>query len=510
LNKIKADQSFAWRITLGAFLCLALWPLWSARFPPMQDYPQHLAQAHMLAERNNPAFDYQRYFEFHLRPVYATFYLTTLLFSRFVPAEAAGKLALSLYPALVAVVIARLGRRGAKGVAPWGALLFFPVAFNQQYFMGNVNYILSLPLLVLALLDYEDLLGSPRGAWPITRQCLWQVALAVTHPFSFLAYVSLAVVTTIVARRHTGEFWRKALAPMCMALILLLGCCLESMVKSSPEAAVPGGMDWISPKAALQFAALMFTGMQWSGGIKAIPLILWGLMAAVVLGAMAAQWRERGPFSLLHGLWVAAAGLGFLVLPCRIGAYTGINLRLAPLLYFLIVLLVAQVRFRSWWLYSFVALAGLCLVASVARQARLSAETEEIVPILQKIPANSRILPLVFDRASPELDSYWFDPHLHDHNYYHVLRGGGFSPYLPAAQLNPVRYRPEQRRPAPGEYTPQEFVWEAHSADYQYFLVRGAPAGFAQYMAPTCNLVLVSGQWTLFERRAQPEIRRAK
>jgi hypothetical protein len=499
-----------WRITLGAFLCLALWPLWSARFPPMQDYPQHLAQAQMLAERNNPAFDYHSYFEFHLRPVYATFYLAMLFFSRFVPAEAAGKLALSLYPVLVAVVVARLSRRGAKGVASWGALLFFPVAFNQQYFMGNVNYILSLPLLILALLDYEDLLRSPRGAWPITRQCLWQVALAVTHPFSFLAYVSLAALTTILARRHTGEFWRKVLAPMGLAVILLLGCCFESLVKSSPEAAVPDGMDWISPKAALQFAGLMFTGMQWSGGIHAATLVLWGLMAAVVLGATAAQWREPGSFSLLRGLFVAAACLGFLVLPCRIGAYTGINLRLAPLLYFLIALLVAQVRFRGGWQYAFVAVAGLCMVASVARQARLSAEIEEIVPILQKIPVNSRILPLVFDRASLELDSYWFDPHLHDHNYYHVLRGGGFSPYLPAAQLNPVRYRPEQKRPAPGEYSPQEFIWEAHSADYQYFLVRGAPEGFAQYVAPACNLVLASGKWTLFERRPQPQIRPAE
>jgi hypothetical protein len=510
LNKFQAGQSIAWRITLGAFLCLALWPLWSARFPPMQDYPQHLAQAHMLYERNNPAFDYQSYFEFHLRPVYATFYLTTLFFSRFVPVEAAGKLALSLYPALVAVVVGRLGRCSAKGVAPWGALLFFPVAFNQQYFLGNANYILSLPLLILALLDYEELLRSPRGAWPMARQCLWQVALAVTHPFSFLAYVSLAVVTTIRARRQAGEFWRKALAPMCLASVLLLGCCLESLVKSAPAAAAPGGMDWISPKTALQFAALMFTGMQWSGGIKAVPLILWVLMASVVLGAMAAQWRERGSVSFHHGLLVAAASLGLLVLPCRIGAYTGINLRLAPLVYFLIALLVARVRFRGWRVYSFVALAGLCLVASVARQARLSAEVEEIVAVLQKMAANSRILPLVFDRASPELDSYWFDPHLHDHNYYHVLRGGGFNPYLPAAQLNPVRYRPEQRRPAPGEYTPQEFVWEAHSADYQYFLVRGAPEGFAQYMAPTCKLALVSGQWTLFERKAQSEIRPAE
>ena len=132
-----ATQALVWRVTVGAFLCLALWPLWSARFPPMQDYPQHLAQAQMLAARNDPAFEYHRYFDFHLRPVYATFYLVTLFLSRFVPIEIAGKLTLSLYPVLVTVLVARLGRRSQPDTVSWGALLLFPMAFNQQVLHGE-------------------------------------------------------------------------------------------------------------------------------------------------------------------------------------------------------------------------------------------------------------------------------------------------------------------------------------------------------------------------------------
>ena len=91
--------------------------------------------------------------------------------------------------------------------------------------------------------------------------------------------------------------------------------------------------------------------------------------------------------------------LGFIILPFRIGTYTFINLRTAAIIYFLIALLVAQMRFRGWWRYSLVGFASLCMIHSVVKQARISAEINEIVPIVSAIPSNARILPLVFDPA---------------------------------------------------------------------------------------------------------------
>ena len=71
------NEELAWNVAVAGFLCLALWPLWSARFPPMQDYPQHLLHAHVLLVHDDPAFDYNRYYECAIRPVYATFFLAT-------------------------------------------------------------------------------------------------------------------------------------------------------------------------------------------------------------------------------------------------------------------------------------------------------------------------------------------------------------------------------------------------------------------------------------------------
>jgi hypothetical protein len=497
------NQKLAWGIIVGLFFFMAVWPLWSERFPPMQDYPQHLFQTQVLRAYNDTAFDYSQNFEVHLKPVYASFYLTTLYFSWFLPIEIAGKLSLSIYFLLVAVIVVRLGRRRGWDATPWGALLFFPLAFNQQYFLGNVNYLLALPILILTLLDYEDFLVGIVGAWPIVRHSLWQVALIITHPFTFSVYVFLAVVAAFMVRRRTPEFKVKVLALLSGAMLLFLASWVISKEIASSEFPAASVITWLSPKETLQFFVLMFNGMQRPGGADYATLVLWGSIFTVVLGALIANWKERGHNASLYVVFLIVTILGLIILPFRIGGYTYVNLRTSAIIYFLLALLVARVRFRGWWLYSLIGLLCLCMLGSGVKQARISSEISEIVPIVSKIPSNSRILPLVFDNDSPELDKAWFDIHLHDHNYYHILVGGGFNPYLFSTQLTPVHYRRGQMRRAPGEYQPDQFSRKAYSLDYQYFLVRRMPKGMYGYMSETFNKVCDSGAWALFEHKRQ-------
>ncbi|MGA3266796.1 MAG: hypothetical protein ABSE16_08235 [Verrucomicrobiota bacterium] len=497
------NQSLAWRVTVGVFLCLALWPLWSVRFPPMQDYPEHLFHAHMLSVHNDPAFDYNRYYESRIRPVYASFFLTTLFFAKFLPIEIAGKLSLSLYPILVTILVVRLGSRLGREVVPWGALLFFPLMFNQLYFLGTVNFFLSLPILILTLLDYEDFLGGTLSAWAIVRHSLWQVALFITHPFSFLAYVSMATVCAILTRRVTGNWGSKLMASMGVTLPLLVLSWVEIKATPSSEVSEGLGWGWFSPQITMGFFALMFNGMRQLRVVDSVSLILWGVVFAVVLGVLLVDWRKSGAVSLskMHLVFLVLGIVGLFILPFRIGTFTYINVRVATIIYFLIALLAARVRFRGWLACCLlIGLLGLCMIDSIAKQARISAEVNEILPIVHRIPPNSRILPLVFDHGSPELDKSWFDPHLHDHDYYHVLVGGGFSPYIFGTDM---RYKMGEERPAPGEYQPGRFSWEDYSADYQYFLIRGMPDGLDEYMSKTCDKLCVSGSWTLFERKLE-------
>jgi hypothetical protein len=495
------SRNLAWLVAVEAFLCLALWPIWSERFPPMQDYPQHLLQAQMLRVHDRAGFDYNQNFVFHLRPTYAAFTLATLLFSTVAPIEVAGKLALSLYPVLIAVVVFRLGRRFGERGAPWGALLFFPMAFNQQYFLGNTNYLLSLPLLVLALMDFEDLPAGPLRAWPALRQLLWQAVLFVAHPFTFLAYVCLAFLAAFAARDKKEGWAGKLLLLMAGAFLLFAAAWIDSALASVPKAASGAELQWSPLKLTLTFFALMFNGMQWSRGAQPVPLILWGGAFAIVLAAAITHWKESGAALRRRAIVLVPAIIALCALPSCVGTFTFINLRVAALVYFLLALTAAEVEFRGPWRYALAVLLALIMADSIVRQARISAEVGEIAPIVERIPPNARILPLVFDASSAELEPGFFDAHLHDHDYYHILVGGGFNPYFFEAPVLPVHYRKGAERPAPGEYNPWGFSWEKHSSDYQYFLARGAPESFKSYIARRCDEVAASGKWTLYERR---------
>jgi hypothetical protein len=491
----------AWLAALEAFLFLALWPIWSQRFPPMQDYPQHLLQAQMLRVHDNPAFDYNRNFEFHLRPYYAAFTLAVLLFSTVAPIEVAGKLALSLYPVLIAVVVYRLGRRsGARG-APWGALLFFPMAFNQQYFLGNVNFLLSLPLLVLALMDFEELLTGPAGAWPGLRQFLWQAVLFMAHPFTLLAYVGLAAVTAVAGWEKREGWTRKLLVMLGGAFLLLAASWIASGGASLPKLPAAGEIEWLSLRWTWEFFALMFNGMQWSRGAQPVPLVLWGGVFAILLAASVAGRKERGALLRRRAIVLVPVLIALCILPTRLGTFTFVNLRAAAIAYFLLALMAADLEFKGWQACALAVLLALTLADSIARQARIAAEVGQVVPVVERIPPNSRILPLIFEPGSPELEPFFFEPHLHDHDYYHLLVGGGFNPYFFPAPVLPVHYRKGAERPAPGEDNPWGFSWAAHASDYQYFLTRGAPESFKSSMARRCGEVAASGPWTLYERR---------
>jgi hypothetical protein len=492
-----------WWIAVVACTVAALWPIWSARFPPMQDYAGQLFYSEVLRLHGDPASDYDRYYEFRFHPVYATFYLTTLAFAKLVPIEIAGKLSLSLYPLLVAALALRLGRRAESTFVPWGALLLFPFAFNQQYFYGNVNYLLSLPILLLALLDFETFLGAPLSPWPVARHVLWQIVLVVTHPLSFAVFVAMAIFVGIVGRRPSGRPWARIAVAAGIAVVLLAALRLGGMGTTPSNPGAQPGNTWMPPAVTLGFFALMFDGMQPLQNANREALLLWGGVLAIAAAAGAIAWRTRSIWALpwAHVLLLVFTVVAMFVLPFQIGEFSYINVRFAALAYFLVALCAAQIRFPRPLAFAFVGLVVLAQVDSIAKQARISAESAELLPVARAIAPHSRVLPLVFDPGSPELDKFWFAPHVQEYNYVHLVGGGGgFNPYLFGSPIDPVRPKPGEERPAPPVGRPDEFTWEQHAADYQYFLVQGAPGGLPEYLGLHCKRVASSGKWLLFAR----------
>ncbi len=492
----------AFYLVVAIFTLIALWPIWSVRFLPMQDYPQHLLQAQIISSYNDPEFDYNQNFTYHLQLVpYMTFYLITILLLKVFPILIAGKISTSIYLLMITVLVIRLSRQSYGEYEPWGLLLFFPFAFNQQYFSGNINFLLSLPILIFALLDHEDLTNKPLGGWPIFRHTLWQLLLFITHPLTFLIYLSFAVVGTFLSLPSRDKFLRGLTFPMIGIILFVFWFAFGEAITSGTGSPEVGSWVWTPFRTSIIYYGYMFTGMRWYDGVDWEPTVLWISLLLLILYSFYKGIKERRSFSYRYLVFFILSMLGVFFLPFGKGVYTFINLRFASVSYFLFALFVGNIRFKGSWKTIFISLIAGCMIFSVIKQSNISGEAAEIIPLVKKIPSNSRILPLVFDNDSRELDRYSFDPHLHSHNYYHIIIGGGLNPYFPKASLNPVHYRPASERPAPGENQPYRFMWEPHSADYQYFLLRGASSASIAYLGQHADYIERSGKWILFKRK---------
>lgn len=495
-SNTKRDECL-WLFAVVLFTLVALYPIWSVRFLPLQDYPEHLLQAHMFSHRNDPSFDYNDHFDFNFRMApYVTFYAVLIPLSAVLPIETAGKLAVSLYIFAVALLVMKLKQRFKADFLPWGFLLLFPFAFNQQYFQGNTNYLYSLPLLVFALLDHEELSKTPLSVWPCCRHFFWQLALFFTHPLTFLLYVSLAGAGAVLSWGKRDEFVRGLIPPIVGAALFLLWFTIDNAGGSE------GPMWWKPFSSTLAWYGYMFTGMRWFDGVDLVSLALWTGITALGLRALFSERGETKGFPVRYLVFFILTTVAVFVLPFGKGPYSYIGTRVAPVSYFFLAILVGRFRFRGAWGSVFVFLVAGVLMHSLVKQGRVSNEIQEIAPIVASIPPNSLILPLVFDDDSPELESS-FDMHLHDHDYYHLLVGGGVSPYIIRNPLFPVYYKNHVNLPAPGQYTPNLFNWGEHSAPYQYFLVRTAPDAMIEYPPEKMKLVDRSGSWFLFKKVGQ-------
>lgn len=498
LHIILPSSEYLFCICVIILLATSLYPVFGLRLLPMQDYPQHLFLAQVATTYEDPAFNWSKYYDVNLglRP-YMLWYLLIKYVGLVTGVELAGKILFSLYLLLITVFIYMIKRSLANFTLPWSALLLYPFAFNQIYFMGFSNYILSLPLLFIALLDLEHLLKHPAAPWRIALHSVYIFILILNHPYTFLVYLTLAFIASFLSGLGVKQSLKKLAPEIALGALFILWYVTMHSQSSSPTATA-WEILWCDMRASIKYYLLMFTGMRLTRNIDWASIFLWITCAAVIIIPWLKNGKEssetRWPLTIL-----LASFEGFMILPFWFGYYAYFNVRLAPVTYFALALLLSRLKISPRAGITVAVCSFLLVILSIQTQMKVSAEAETILPIIGKMKPNALVLPLIFDGTSENIDP-WFFPLIHSHeaNYYNLLQGGA-NPHLFPNAMMPVQYKTGASLPFPTE--PALFSWSQKFSIYDYFLVRSPPDGFDRMMQDNCcQLSAVSGYWHLYSK----------
>jgi hypothetical protein len=498
----KFSDSVILRLSLFTSVLIILAVIWNNTFLPMQDLPQHLYMAWIANNYDNTALGLADTYLLRdqFGPYRAT-YLLQRLFSFVVEPTTAVRVIVSLYVLLVAALVLNLQHQGDSGLVGWAGLLLVPAALHPMYFYGFLNFTLSIPVLVFALFDFRKLLlaeGS-RRLWP---QALWITALFLIHPYTLLVHIVLVVASIALLARSRDSLLRGlAIFAVCLALFFSwMTYASAGSTAAGLEALPDARMVWWPLQYNLNFMAMMFAGMRFSGGGDWLVLSLWlALIPVMAVGF----WRAQTSYAV--GLWLpllaTLALIGFFVLPFSVqtdARFTFFSVRMAPVFLFLAVAALTALPLHPL-AGRLIAVLALCLTLSVAvLHDRVSREVADIAPVIDKMRAGETILPLISNSRSAFLDPIFFAQfHYHGVFYYHLLSPGGANPDLFHNRLMPVAFQDGKRPPRPSQR--QLYRWSEYHQYYRYVIGRGLDPRFDAQLTTSTRLLAEAGGWRVYD-----------
>jgi hypothetical protein len=391
---------------LWAFLIPAalLAPIWTVRYPPIVDYPNHLASAFVLAHLKDPSFHFNGFYaaDWNANPYLAMDVILVGL-QRFMPIAIAGRVLLSLcvlaVPAAAWFFIRRANPE-QESLALWS----LAITQNLYFFLwGMLNLQLSLALCLLALGFWLKYLERPRlGLWCLLLALI--TALYFTHLMGFGMAGWIMTAYAIFARRRIRDIF--------FSWILFIPGALLFLHSTMPQAKSSWsyGFDWSAKGPGLLVAA--------TTGISQVYDFVSMALLVVAVGVACLDNRD---FKCNYR-WLGVAGSLFAfywILPARLGPGINTDRRLIP---FIFVLLLAAVRVgRRTQLLAALAILLFILRAGEVEHHFVSAQRDSarLAQAFSVIPDGVRVLPL--STPSEHMQHFWA---------YGVIQRGWLSPCL--------------------------------------------------------------------------------
>jgi hypothetical protein len=423
-------------------------PIWTVRYVPLVDYPNHLASAFVLAHLKDPSYHFSQFYssDWNTYPYLMMDWILVSL-ERFLPIDLVGRLLLSLcvlgLPA-AAWFFVRHANPGEDGLALWSLV----ITENLYFFLyGFLNMQLSLALCLVVL-----------GLWLryLERPCLasWFVLLFLTTALYFTHLMGFGVAGIVMTAYalFAGKRLREILLSWALFIPGIVFV-LHSHARPEPAWAV------LSRGFGAKVAGLLVAVLGWSPALDFLTL-------AALVGALAFAWAGNPQF-VWNRRWLGVLACLFVlywIFPAGYGAGMNADRRLLPFL-FVLGLATARVGSRRRQL-AVIAILLFALRAGALEHhfVSLQPHLEQMSRSFSVIPQDARVLPLVpWAQGKPIVERHFWA--------YGVIERGWFSPCLfhdPGVQpfqLKLDTYNPYQ----PASCGDLKSVdWERVRTDYQY------------------------------------------
>lgn len=495
-------------LLLSASVAFVVWPLGAARYPPIEDLPQHLAAIRVLHSWGDASFGFQQYFELALRQTqYLAYYLLADGLAYVIDLELANRslivASVAAIPFSLAYLLGALERDRAL------ALFALPLTYNAHLILGFINFLMAIPAALFGLgLCAQQCRAHSRGR---------AIALGLVATFCFFCHVVPFVLLVLGALLLCVQrsLRRSALliAPLVPALLIGAAWMAQSPAgKATMQAAAGGDAEQravyqsfeVSLRDLPNWLSDVFHG---PSGLLQLKYFAALLLVTLLLGCARAlflrTWREAGAlapgsFARLLPL-VPLTAWAYFLLPSGYAWIWPIAQRF-PLLALLWLVPVLPRPPRVALLGIVAAL--LWLTATHQRQASEAFarfEQEEVGAFdqaLAAIPQGQRVMGLMYARGSKHVK---FSPFIHFVAYYQARKGGAVMFTFADFPQSPFRFREDNRPPRVPprwEWLPQR-VKPADTRWYDYVLVRGG----GDPCRGSCELRFRQGFWSVWKRK---------
>lgn len=450
-------------LLVAFFATLLMLPLWIVRYPPLLDYPDHLARAFIIVHLKDPAYRFGNFYSTEWGPYpYLGMDLSLIALQHLLPVEVAGRVLLSI--CVIAVPMAgwwflRQANPGHDALALWTLLL----SYDPFFLDGFINFQLGLAVCFFTLGFWLRYLEKPTAQRWVTV-----ITLATCGYFTHLIAFGITGYVVLVYSLARCLNLRQILRSWGM---FVPGVIMFFMSHISSYNGNETQFHSLPQKLFAVRAELLHGYSLW------LELIAFWILVVCIFAAWFGN-REFHCNSAWLIVFFAMVGL-YLALPNEIGDTWLIDVRLIPALFLLLLGAAKLGRRQRVLALVAVVLFGMRTVDIVRNFISQQSALLNTEHAIQMLPRNIRLLPIInVDIVNDDLlhqvyAHFWA---------YAIIERGVLAPYLldfrgrTSLRININKgYIPDDPETLPpdwkGVYDNYDYVWTYDTDYYSGYLL---------------------------------------